>query len=352
VTSTVSKEPTSALQWAGKLSRFQTPRAGRAMAELAITAVPFVACWYGMYWGFAHQNMLVYALLLLPAVGFLARLFLIQHDCGHYAFLASRSANDWTGRVISVVTLTPYGHWRRAHAIHHATSGNLDRRGVGDIDTLTVDEYNARTPWSRLLYRIYRSPFVMFGIGPVFVFVLQNRIPAGFFRTRRAWVSVMMTNLALAALVTVLVQAIGMRAFLMVHAPIVLLSASIGGWLFYVQHQFPATSWDESKSWSVREAAFRGSSHYDLPVVLRWFSANIGIHHVHHLCSRIPFYRLPSVLRAYPELKLVGRLTLLESLRCVHLVLWNPQQRKLVSFRDATAQQTRRDTGLQTIAAE
>ena len=305
------------------------------MFELAITALPFAACWLGMAWAVMHGVWFVYALLLLPAVGFFMRLFLIQHDCGHHAFLASSRGNDWIGRAISVITLTAYSHWRRAHAIHHATSGNLSRRGVGDIDTLTVDEYRARSARQRRLYRLYRHPLVMFAIGPLFVFVLQNRIPAGFMRGRNAWISVMTTNLGIAALVTLLVMTFGWRTFFLVHGPLMLLSVAVGGWLFYVQHQFETTRWDESKSWSVREAALHGSSYYDLPPVLRWFSANIGIHHVHHLCSRIPFYRLPMVLRAYPELRAIGRITLLDSLRCVRLVLWDQHKRQLVSFRDA-----------------
>jgi omega-6 fatty acid desaturase (delta-12 desaturase) len=334
MTTTSGCEPVTALEWSRRLARFQTPSVARAMFELAITALPFVACWLGMAWAVGHQVWFVYALLMPLTVGFFVRLFLIQHDCGHHAFLASNRGNDWVGRAISVITVTAYAHWRRAHAIHHATSGNLSRRGVGDIDTLTVDEYRARSPRGQRLYRLYRNPLVMFAIGPMFVFLLQNRIPAGFLRERKAWISVMTTNIAIAALVALLVTVFGWRTFLLVHGPVMLVSVAIGGWLFYVQHQFEATSWDESKSWSVREAALRGSSHYDLPPILRWFSANIGIHHVHHLCSRIPFYRLPDVLRAYPELRTMGRITLIDSLRCVRLVLWDARKRQLVSFRD------------------
>ena len=327
--------PRTAMEWVRALSRYQTPSVGRAIYELAISAIPFAACWYGMYWGLSRGHLAVYFLLMLPTVGFFVRLFLIQHDCGHGAFFANRTANDWVGRFLGIITLTPYDHWRRAHAIHHATSGNLSRRGVGDIDTLTVSEYRARSVGKRRLYRVYRNPFVMFAIGPLFVFVLQNRIPAGFLRSGwRPWISAMATNLGIAAIVAALVMAIGWRSFLLVHGPLMLLSAAIGGWLFYVQHQFSTTTWDESRAWSVREAALHGSSHYDLPPVLRWFSANIGVHHVHHLCSRIPFYRLPTVLKSFPELRTTGRLTLWESLKCVRLVLWDAERRQLVSFRD------------------
>jgi omega-6 fatty acid desaturase (delta-12 desaturase) len=319
----------------GTLDRYRRPNALRGARELAVTAVPFAGIWYAMYWSIEHGHVLLYALLLPLAVGFLVRLFLIQHDCGHQAFLAGRTANDLVGRLISVLTLTPYDHWRRAHAIHHATSGNLARRGVGDIDTLTVAEYRARSRWTRLRYRLYRNPLVMFAIGPAFVFVLQNRVPAGFFRGGwRPWLSTMGTNTAIAAVAALLIVTVGWRAFLLVHGPIMLLGAAAGGWLFYVQHQFESTYWSGKGRWNFREAALRGSSHYDLPAVLRWFTANIGIHHVHHLCSRIPYYRLPEVLRDFPDLRGVGRITLWQSLKCVRLALWDEDARRLISFRE------------------
>ena len=330
--------PCNALDWSHRLRAYQTPSASRALFELVLTTASFAACWFGLYWGYAHGYWWLYAALLLPTVGFLVRLFLIQHDCGHQAFFENRRFNDWTGRFTGVITITAYEHWRRAHAIHHATSGNLSRRGVGDIDTLTVGEYNQRTPWSRWRYRLYRHPLIMFAIGPLFVFILQNRIPAGFLRGGwRPWLSTMGTNLGIALLVGSLIALIGVRAFFIVHGPLMFCSAVIGGWLFYVQHQFADTSWDSADAWSVREGALHGSSHYDLPPVLRWFTANIGVHHVHHLCSRIPFYRLPRVLKDFPNLRNIGRLTLLQSFKCVRLTLWDEQQRRLVSFREATA---------------
>ena len=332
----VEENSCTALDWARRLAVYRTPSSARAGFELIVTIVPFVVCWYGLYWSQAHDLWFLYAVLLLPAVGFFVRLFLIQHDCGHQAFFPNRTVNDWLGRTLGVVTLTAYHHWRRAHAIHHATSGNLSRRGVGDIDTLTVAEYRARTPWARWRYRLYRSPLVMFAIGPAFVFILQNRIPAGFLRGGwRPWVRTLGTNIAIAVFLGALAVMFGIRALLVVHLPIALLSAAVGGWLFYVQHQFVETSWDESKSWSVREAALHGSSHYALPPVLRWFTADIGVHHVHHLCSLIPFYRLSNVMADFPELASTGRVTLRESMACVRLVLWDSDTRKLVSFRDA-----------------
>lgn len=319
-----------------ELAGYQTPSARRALAELAVTAIPFALCWYAMYWSVLHGHVWLYLLLLPPAVGFLVRLFLIQHDCGHQSFFPQRAANDWTGRAIGVVTLTAYAHWRRAHAVHHATSGDLSRRGVGDIDTLTVAEYRARTKWTRFRYRLYRNPAIMFLIGPAFVFLLQNRIPAGFLRGGwRPWLSTLGTDLAIFTVAALLIGMIGLRAFLLVHLPIMICGAVIGGWLFYVQHQFEETYWTRRDAWSRRDAALRGSSHYDLPPVLRWFTANIGVHHVHHLSSRIPFYRLPLILRDHPQVRETGRLTLWQSFGCMRLVLWDEQKARLVSFREA-----------------
>jgi omega-6 fatty acid desaturase (delta-12 desaturase) len=238
--------------------------------------------------------------------------------------------------VIGVLTLTPYDFWRRTHAIHHSTSGNLDRRGIGDIDTLTVHEYLARSQWGRLRYRVYRHPIIMFGLGPAYLFFVRNRLPFGLMRRDwQLWLSTMGTNAAIAALVAAVIWLVGTRTFLFVHMPIMLLAASIGVWLFYVQHQFEDTVWAHQRNWNLHMAALRGSSYYDLPGILRWFTANIGIHHIHHLCSRIPYYRLPVVLRDFPDLSGIGRLTLVESFRCVRLVLWDEGQQRLVSFREA-----------------
>jgi omega-6 fatty acid desaturase (delta-12 desaturase) len=275
-------------------------------------------------------------LISVPAAGFLVRLFMIQHDCGHGAFFRHRAANDWIGRVLGVFTLTPYDVWRRAHAVHHATTGNLDRRGIGDIETLTVREYFARSWLGRLGYRLYRHPFVMFGFGPAYLFLLQHRLPVGMMRQGwQPWASSVATNAAIALGVGVMMWLVGPSHFLMVHVPIVLLAASIGVWLFYVQHQFEGAHWASNENWDLHEAALHGSSYYDLPGVLRWFTANIGLHHIHHLSSRIPYYRFPQILRDRPELKSIGRVTLGESVRGIRLVLWDETQKLLISFREA-----------------
>lgn len=318
-----------------ELAAYREPNSARSVFELVITVVPFVLLWV-LIWAALDAGYWVALALVIPAAGFLVRLFMIQHDCGHGSFFRRRLTNDWVGRVIGVVTLTPYDFWRRAHALHHANSGNLDRRGIGDIDTLTVDEFRARTPWRRLRYRLYRHPLVMFGLGPAYLFILRHRLPMGLTRNGWGpWVSAMATNAAIAIVVAALIWLVGVRSFLIVQLPITLLAASIGVWLFYVQHQFEGTLWEHEEDWNFPEAALHGSSHYDLPAVLRWFTANIGVHHVHHLSSRIPYYRLPEALRDRPQLQDVGRLTLWESLKAVRLVLWDEKKHRLVSFAEA-----------------
>jgi acyl-lipid omega-6 desaturase (Delta-12 desaturase) len=317
------------------LVRYRTPNLARSVVELAITAGPLILLWFLM-WAALDLGYWLGLLLALPAAGFLVRLFMIQHDCGHGAFFIRRATNDWVGRVLGVLTLTPYDYWRRKHAVHHATSGNLDRRGIGDVDTLTVREYLARSRWGRLRYRVYRHPIVMFGVGPAYLFILEHRLPVDLMRSGwQPWLSTMATNVAIAALVAALIWLVGVGPFLLVHLPTMVLAASVGVWLFYVQHQFEHTVWAHDAAWNLQEAALHGSSHYALPGLLRWFTANIGVHHVHHLCSRIPSYRLPLVLRDHQDLGGVGRLTLLQSLRCVRLVLWDEGRQRLVSFREA-----------------
>ncbi|MGE5771603.1 MAG: fatty acid desaturase [Hyphomicrobiales bacterium] len=324
--------------WAQILGGYRKPSHARSVAELAVTIVPLAILWVIAWFTFSLGYVWGPLLTSVPAAGFLVRLFMIQHDCGHGTFFAYRQANDWLGRTIGALTLTPYDFWRRAHNMHHATAGNLDQRGIGDVDTLTVREYLARSPWGRLKYRLYRHPIVMFGIGPAYLFLLQHRLPVGLMRNGwRPWASTMFTNLSVASIVSVLIWLIGFKAFLVVHLPIMMLAATAGVWLFYVQHQFEYTVWDRDEQWRLHDAALHGSSHYDLPPLLRWFTANIGVHHVHHLCSRIPYYRLPRVLRDHPELRDIGRVTLLESFRCVRLVLWDEAQRRLVTFREVRA---------------
>lgn len=285
-------------------------------------------------------------LLTVPAGVFLLRLFLIQHDCGHGAFFRNQASNDWVGRILGVLTFTPYDYWRRCHAVHHASTGNLDARGVGDVDTLTVAEFDALDRRRRILYKLYRHPIILFGLGPGYQFLLKHRLPIGMMkRGWRPWLSTLGTNIGIAAVAGVLIWMFGLELVLLVHLPMTLVAASLGVWLFYVQHQFEQTRWRSQHDWSFHEAALHGSSHYRLPPVLRWLSANIGAHHVHHLASRIPFYRLPEVLREVPVFDDISQVTILESLAAVRLTLWDEQAQRLVSFADARAAR-RRGLGL------
>jgi omega-6 fatty acid desaturase (delta-12 desaturase) len=330
----MTRPVSGAKAWLKVLSPYRESDPSRSVIELLITAVPFAVLWALMlaaldvgYW--------LCLLLALPTAGFLVRLFMVQHDCGHGAFFRRRQTNDWTGRIIGVVTLTPYDFWRRTHAEHHATVGNLDHRGVGDVDTLTVNEYCASGPIKRLGYRIYRHPVVMFGLIPVYLFVLHYRLPAGHMRAGALpWLSTMGTNAAIIVVVVLMAWLVGIGAFLLVEGPVVLIAASLAVWFFYVQHQFESTQWTHDADWNFHEAALHGSSQYELPPLFAWFTGNIGVHHVHHLCSRIPFYRLRRVLADHPELASVGRLTFLQSLRCATLALWDEDQRRLISFRE------------------
>nr|WP_245428048.1 fatty acid desaturase [Roseiarcus fermentans] len=328
----------AARDWAQALGPYRKADAGRAVLELAVTFAPFAALYAAMLVAVQHGLVLLAFALTPFAAGLLVRLFMIQHDCGHGAFFPNKHANAWVGRAIGVLTMTPYDHWRRSHAIHHATSGNLDRRGIGDIDTLTVGEYFSRSWRGRLAYRLYRNPLVMFGLGPAYLFLIENRLPIGFLRKgAMPWLSALSTNAGIALAAGLLIWGAGLAPVLIVHLPIVVLGATAGVWLFYVQHQFQGTTWERSAGWSQPEAALAGSSLYELPPPLDWFSANIGIHHVHHLSSGIPFYRLGTVLRDHPDLAKVGRLSLRDSLGCVRLALWDEGKRRLVSFREARA---------------
>jgi acyl-lipid omega-6 desaturase (Delta-12 desaturase) len=320
--------------WRQLLAPYRQASSSRATFQILNTALPFVLLWTLMVLGVRSGHYGMTLLLAVPAALLLTRLFIIQHDCGHGAFFPSRRANNLTGAVIGVVTLVPYAYWRRTHSIHHANSGNLDHRGLGDIQTLTVREYQALTPGRRFLYRLYRNAFVLFVIGPFYQFVLKHRLPLDTPRTwKKEWASVLWTDVSLAAVVTGLSLLLGWRTFLLVHLPITLLAGTAGVWLFYVQHQFEDTYWEEDSDWDFFRAGAHGSSFYDLPRVLHWFTGNIGYHHIHHLTSLIPNYRLQECFRNTPEMQRVTRLTLGQSLRCAGLKLWDEERQELVGFR-------------------
>jgi acyl-lipid omega-6 desaturase (Delta-12 desaturase) len=315
------------------LAEYAHPHLGRGLLELMTSVVPYLAISFLMYRTLAVSYPLA-LVLAIPAAGFLVRTFVVFHDCAHGSLLASKRANRHLGRFLGLFVLSPYARWRHDHAVHHATSGDLARRGVGDIVTLTVDEYWARGWAGRLGYRIVRNPLLMFGLGPVIAMIVGPRIATRSQRPRLRH-SVFATDVALVLIVGGLCALMGWENFLLVWAPPAMLAGSVGIWLFYVQHQFEDAYWQGSDEWSFADAALRGSSYLKLPKILQFFTGNIGLHHVHHLNARIPNYRLQ---RAHDENAIfhnVPTLSLWDGLRAVRLKLWDEQSGKLVTFAQA-----------------
>jgi omega-6 fatty acid desaturase (delta-12 desaturase) len=303
-----------------------------------ITTLALLAVTLGVMFATVDSAYWATLILAVPAAGFLVRAFIIQHDCGHGSFFSSRLANDWVGRLMSVLTLAPYTVWRREHAYHHATSGNLDRRGAGDIKTLTVREYLQLPRLQKLRYQIYRNPIFLFGIGVPVYFIILQRLP--WFHAlpaRETWRSVAALNAGLVLFYLPLVYWFGISHVLWVGLPVLHIASAVGGWMFFVQHQFEETTWEQAEGWDFQVAALLGSSYYQLPRLLNWFTGNIGLHHIHHLSSMIPNYRLHDCLAASPELKSINRLTLRDSLKCTRLKLWDETHRRLIAFSELPA---------------
>jgi omega-6 fatty acid desaturase (delta-12 desaturase) len=316
-----------------RLARYEQANRGRALLDLATSAPPYLALSAGMYFALGFSYLLVLA-LALPAAVCLVRTFIVFHDCSHGSFLPSRRANAWLGTALGLLLYSPFVRWRHDHAIHHATSGDLARRGTGDIRTLTLAEYRA-LPWrGRLGYRLVRNPLVMFVLGPIVAMVVGPRIVARGARPRMRR-SVLTTNLALAVLVGGLCWLIGWRAYVLVAAPPALLAGSIGIWLFYVQHQFEHAYWESGQTWSYADAALRGSSYLKLPAPLRFCTGNIGYHHVHHLSARIPNYNLRRAHEENPIFHDVPTLSLWDGLQAVRLKLWDQDRGRMVTFAQA-----------------
>lgn len=319
------------------LAPFRRPSDAAAWWQLFSTAL-LLAGAAALMWLSLGVGYWLTLILALPAAGLLVRLFIFQHDCGHGSFFHSQRLNHIVGSCLGLITLTPYFDWRHTHALHHGSHGDLDRRGDGDVLTLTVDEYARLGWWKRLGYRLYRHPMVIFGLFPALLFVVRFRVPIGIPRDRRRERrSVWLTNLGLLATVAAAMVAVGLDVFLLLYAPVLVVAASIGVWMFYVQHQFDPTYWQRHEQWNRIHASLQGSSYYRLPRVLQWFTGNIGLHHIHHLDSRIPNYRLQRCLEANRGLLDVPPLTLRSSLRCARLKLWDERGERMVSFRTARA---------------
>lgn len=318
--------------WQKIVAAYQTPHAGRSWWQVINTLVPFFLLWILMVLSLDVSYWLT-LLLAFPTAGFFARTFIIFHDCGHGSFFKSKRANDIMGYITGIITLTPYHRWRHDHAVHHASVGDLDRRGVGDIMTLTVKEYQNKSAWERLVYRVTRHPLALFTVGPLGLFLINNRFST---RTsgKRERYSVYWTNLALLIILLVMSLTIGLKAFFLVLLPVMVIGTTAGVWLFYVQHQFEGVYWERHERWDYLSAALKGSSYYKLPRILQWFSGNIGFHHIHHISPRIPNYYLEKCHRENPMFQNVQTLTLLSSLKCMFLNLWDEDNGKLVGFGD------------------
>ena len=323
-------ESNSNTKWREIVAKYQTPSVKRAVWQLVSTLVPLVGAVILMNWSLSVSYWLTLA-LAIPAAGFTIRTFIIMHDCGHGSFLPSKTWNNVIGWVTGILTTTPYSHWRREHAIHHATSGHLEQRGTGDISTMTVREYLAAGRVRRIWYRIYRNPVILLVIGPAFLF-LKHRWPTRRIAGRKEILNVHLTNLALAALIATLSLLIGFKDVMMIWLPVFLLSGAAGVWLFYVQHQFEDAYWRGGEDWDYVTAAVAGSSYFRLPKVLQWFTGNIGFHHVHHLSPKIPNYRLERCHKENPTFQKVVTLTLWESVRTLGLRLWDEESGRMVGF--------------------
>jgi omega-6 fatty acid desaturase (delta-12 desaturase) len=329
----VAEDVDPARSWPGALGPYAQPRLDRSLIDLATSVVPYLGLLAAMVFAARVSTLLALA-LALPASGFLIRVFIVFHDCAHGSFLRTRRANNLLGAALGLFVWLPFRSWQHEHAVHHATAGNLDRRGVGDILTLKVAEYRALPLWRRVGYRLFRNPLVMFGLGWLLVLGLKPRfVPRG--TKKRVRNSILGTNLALAATVASLCLLLGWRTYLVVQLPVLFVTGAVGIWLFYVQHQFEETYWQNQPEWRYEEAALQGSSYLKLPRLLQFFTGNIGFHHVHHLSATIPNYNLQEAHDRNPGLQAVSELTLRDGLRATRLKLWDESRGRLVTFREA-----------------
>ena len=316
--------------WRKAIAPYQKPNLRLSIWQLVNTLIPYIFTWVLMIYAIRISFWLTLPLIVLAA-GLSIRIFIIFHDCGHGAFFTSRRANEIIGFITGVLVFTPYFSWRHGHALHHASSGDLDRRGAGDIWMMTVQEYSDASYWQRLGYRIYRNPFFLFFVGPIFLFLVVERIPTqGRKRERR---SVMLTNVTLLFMVLGMSLLVGFKTYALLQLSVMLISTTVGVWLFYVQHQYEGVYWHRHEQWDYAVAAVEGSSFYRLPKILQWFTGNIGYHHIHHLSPRIPNYNLERCHDENPDLQ-VDPITFWRSLECIRYRLWDEANSRLITFRE------------------
>jgi omega-6 fatty acid desaturase (delta-12 desaturase) len=337
VSSTVTSD------WRKLVAPYQQPVLWKSIWQVVNSFGGLLMCWGLMVLSLSFSYWLVLLLAVLAA-GFLVRIFIIQHDCGHSSFFKSRRANDITGMLCSVFTLIPYKYWRKCHAVHHAHHAELEERGIGDVWTMTVDEYLLARWWQRAMYRVFRHPLFLFALAPTINFMLLTRFPLG---GQASWrngekASVWWTNLAIAGGLAAASASIGFGLVVAIQLPVIVIASSVGTWLFYVQHQFERTYWEHTPQWDYTRAALHGSTYYKLPRLLQWFTGNIGFHHLHHLSPRIPNYNLQKCHEQNPLLQRVIQLTLMSSFKTAWLALWDEERRLLVTFREAL--QSKRST--------
>ncbi len=329
---TITKGKINPTDWKAMVKAYQRPEVFKSIWQVVNSFGLLLILWILMYLSLNVSYWTTLA-LALPTAGMLVRIFIIQHDCGHGSFFASRKANDRLGQVCGVFTLTPYFQWRKSHAIHHATAGNLARRDIHDVYTMTVQEYQEASATEKLRYRFYRNPITLFLIVPMTLFMVMYRFPSPLAR-RKEKMGVLWNDLVLVIIVAAISYFIGFRTFLMLYIPVVFIATGIGTWLFYIQHQFEETYWVDNDEWDYAAAALNGSSFYKLPKVLQWFTGNIGFHHIHHLSPRIPNYKLEACHQDNPGLQNVTTLTLSTSLQTATLTLWDEEKKRLISFRE------------------
>lgn len=320
----------SAKTWRKIVNNYQNPDIRRSIWQLVNTLVPYIGLWVLMVYLIDISYWLVFPLAIL-AGGLVVRLFIFLHDCGHWSFFKSAKANHWVGSILGVLVFTPYFHWRQSHAVHHATAGNLDKRGVGDVWTLTVDEFLEAPRLKKIFYRVYRNPVIMFGVGPLLTFLILHRLPSKKFK-KREQNSIHWTNLAILGLILVMSWAIGFKNYLLIQLPVIWVASTVGVWMFYVQHQFEGVYWERAQEWDFVKAGLEGSSFYKLPKIMQWFSGSIGFHHIHHLSPRIPNYLLEKCHRENPIFH-VQPINLWSSFKSLTFRLWDEKKRQLVNFR-------------------